>query len=273
MSGERADPVAGAVAYLRDRIAARPRVALVLGSGLGALADRVDAAAAVSYGEIPGFARSTVQGHRGRLVAGRLEGVGVLVFQGRYHAYEGHAGAELAVPVRTAAALGADTLIVTCAAGAVNPRYGPGDLMVLDDHINLMGLNPLVGPVRHGERRFPDMTRAYDPELRQLADEVARHQGIPVVHGVYAAFLGPSYETPAEIRVLERIGADAVGMSTVPEVIVARALDMRVLGIALLTNAAAGISAEPLDHEAVIMVGEEAADRFQRLVRGVLARL
>jgi purine-nucleoside phosphorylase len=263
--------VSRAAEYLEGRLERSPRVALILGSGLGALAEQVDDGVVVPYGDIPGFAPSTVAGHKGRLVAGRLEGVEVLAFQGRYHAYEGHDPAALATPVRTARALGADTLIVTCAAGGVNRAFGPGTLMLLTDHLNFMGRNPLVGPVRDGETRFPDMTEPYDRGLREVAAAVAREEGIEITEGVYAAVLGPSYETPAEIRMLERLGADAVGMSTVPEVIAARAGGMRVLGIALITNAAAGISGALLHHEEVIAAGVEAGERFQRLVRGVLA--
>lgn len=267
------DGVGRAVTHLQARLKAVPRVALVLGSGLGELADRVEDPLALPYAEIPGFAASTVAGHRGRLVAGRLAGVEVLAFQGRYHAYEGHDAAVLATPVRTARALGVEILVVTCAAGGVNRSFGPGTLMLLSDHLNLMGGNPLLGPVREGEVRFPDMTEPYDAELRRRARDVASAQGIHVEEGVYAAVLGPSYETPAEIRMLERLGADAVGMSTVPEVIVARAAGVRVLGIALISNAAAGISGELLDHEDVIAAGVEAADRFQALILGVLASL
>jgi purine-nucleoside phosphorylase len=233
----------------------------------------VEDAASVPYGDIPGFARPTVVGHAGRLVAGRLAGRNVVVFQGRYHAYEGHPVEQLAVPVRTAAALGARTLVVTCAAGGVNRLYGPGTLMIISDHLNLMGRNPLVGPTVEGEDRFPDMSAAYDPALRALALEVGRQEGIELVEGVYAAVLGPSYETPAEIRMLERMGADAVGMSTVPEVIAARAGRMKVMGIALITNAAAGLTGEPLDHGEVIAAGQAAAGRFERLVRGILGRI
>ncbi len=259
--------------YLESRMGRKPRVAMILGSGLGALADDIADAVSVDYADIPGFARSTVAGHRGRLVAGTLEGKDVLAFQGRYHAYEGHAAGQLAVPVRTARALGAHTLVVTCAAGGVNRLFGAGTLMLLDDHLNFMGRNPLVGPVHQGEARFPDMTAAYDPGLQQIALDVARDADIALSRGVYAAVLGPSYETPAEIRMLERLGADAVGMSTVPEVIAARAGGMRVVGIALITNPAAGISGAPLDHEEVIAAGAAAADRFQRLVRGLLRRI
>ena len=268
------DPVGAAVEYLRERLEGRaPSVALILGSGLGALADAVEDAVRVPYGEIPGFATTTVAGHAGQLVAGTLEGVDVVAYQGRYHAYEGHDPADLATPVRVAAGLGAGTLIVTCAAGGVTRRLGPGTLMRISDHINLMGRSPLVGPAREGEPRFPDMTDAYDPSLAERARAAAEELGIELAEGVYAAMLGPSYETPAEIRMLERLGADAVGMSTVPEVIAARAVGLRVLGIALITNAAAGVVAGPLDHAEVIAAGAEAAADFQRLVRGTLARL
>ncbi len=267
------EAVRRAAEFLEAEVGRKPRVALILGSGLGDLADALDAATAVDYGDIPGFARSTVVGHRGRLVAGRLEGKEVLAFQGRYHAYEGHPPEQLALPVRTAAALGAHTLLVTCAAGGVNRLFGPGTLMLLHDHLNLMGRNPLVGPVQDGEARFPDLTAAYDPALQELALDVARESDIALSRGVYAAVLGPSYETPAEIRMLERLGADAVGMSTVPEVITARAGGLRVLGLALITNPAAGISGIPLDHEEVIAAGKAAAERFQRLVRGIIRRI
>lgn len=266
------DPVRTAVEHISTLLDGPPSVAIILGSGLGGLADHVKDPVVVPYVDIPGFAPSTVAGHRGRLVAGRLEGRRVLVFQGRYHAYEGHEATQLAVPVRTAAGLGAGTLIVTCAAGGVNRLYGPGTLMLLSDHLNFMGRNPLVGPVRDGEERFPDMSRAYDPDLRALAREVGRHEGVELVEGIYAAVLGPSYETPAEIRTLERLGADAVGMSTVPEVIAARAAGMRVLGIALVTNAAAGLVDQPLHHREVVAAAAAAAERFERVVRGVVAR-
>lgn len=267
------DPVRAATEYLEERLETRPSVALILGSGLGGLAESVGDAVAVPYAEIPGFASTTVEGHAGRLVAGTLEGVDVVVFQGRYHAYEGHDPRDLATPVRTAAALGAGTLVVTCAAGGVARRLGPGTLMCITDHINLMGRNPLVGPAREGEPRFPDMTDAYDPALRERAGAAADKLGIELAEGVYAAMLGPSYETPAEITMLERLGADAVGMSTVPEVIAARAVGLRVLGVALITNAAAGVLEGSLDHDEVIAVGAAAAADFERLIRGTLTRL
>ena len=265
--------MAEAAAFLAGRIGAAPEVALVLGSGLGALAEAVEDAVVIPYEEVPGFAASTVVGHAGRLVAGRLEGRRVLAFQGRYHAYEGHPAPALAMPIRAAAAMGAGTLLVTCAAGGVNPERRPGDLMLIEDHLNLMGQNPLVGPVLPGEVRFPDMTRAYDRALMAEAEAVAAEEGIALSRGVYAALLGPSYETPAEVRMLATLGADAVGMSTVPEVIAAGAGGVRVLGIALITNVAAGISGAALTHDEVVAAGAEAAERFQRLVRGVIRRL
>lgn len=267
------DPVDAATEYLAGRLEHAPSVALVLGSGLGALADAVEDPVVAAYAEIPGFATTTVEGHAGRLVAGRLEGMDVVVLQGRYHAYEGHDPAALATPVRAAAALGAQTLIVTCAAGGVIRRLAPGTLMLITDHINLTGRNPLVGPTRAGEARFPDMTDAYDPALRERARAAAAEVGVELADGVYAAMLGPSYETPAEIRMLERLGAHAVGMSTVPEVIAARAAGLRVLGIALITNPAAGVAEGILDHEEVMAAGAAAGDSFNRLVRAILSRL
>lgn len=267
-----ANDVTAATQYVASRLRETPQVLVVLGSGLGALADDVADAVRIPYDEIPGFAAPTVQGHRGLLVAGRLEGVPCVVMQGRYHMYEGHAAADVVRPVRTAAALGARTLLVTCAAGGLNPRFRAGDLMLLDDHVNLMGHNPLIGPVDDSEPRFPDMSAPYDRDLQRLAREVARAEGVQLRRGVYCALTGPSYETPAEVRMLGRF-ADAVGMSTVPEVLVARSFGMRVLGIALITNPAAGLARGALDHAEVVAAGAEAADRFGRLVRGVLRGL
>jgi purine-nucleoside phosphorylase len=267
------DPARTAADHLSGLLPRPPAVALILGSGLGGLADRVDGAVSVPYTDIPGFAAPTVAGHRGRLVAGRLGGKDAVVFQGRYHVYEGHDLERVVLPVRTAAALGAHTLVVTAAAGGVNRLYGPGTLMLIGDHLNLTGRNPLLGPVRPGETRFPDMSRAYDPELRALALEVAARERIDLVEGVYTAVLGPSYETPAEIRMIERLGGDAVGMSTVPEVIAARAAGMRVLGVSLITNAAAGLGVGLLDHQEVMAAAEAAAERFERLIQRIVARL
>jgi purine-nucleoside phosphorylase len=253
-----------------DRV---PDVALILGSGLGALADEMQQATALPFADIPGFPKAAVAGHAGRLVIGTLEGVTCVALQGRFHLYEGHDAATVALPTRVMLGLGARTLIVTNAAGGVNRSFRAGDLMLIDDHINLMGSNPLVGPVVDGDTRFPDMSQPYDRALQQLAEEVALEARVRLVRGVYAAVLGPSYETPAEVRMLERIGADVVGMSTVPEVIVARAREVPVLGISLVSNAAAGISATPLSHKEVVEAGHEAQGRFAALLRGVLRRL
>ena len=263
----------GTVAYLRNKVSAKPRVMIVLGSGLGALGDQIEDAVRIPFGDIPGFAASAVEGHKGMFVAGRLDGVDVVAMQGRYHLYEGHAAEMAALPVRAMAALGAQTLIVSNAAGALNPAFPPGMLMIIDDHINLMWRNPLFGPVMNGEVRFPDMSRPYDAELQSLAEHVALDHHIAITRGVYVAVLGPSYETPAEIRMMRKLGGDAVGMSTVPEVIAARALGVRVLGISLITNAAAGVTGEPLSHHEVIEAGHEASGRFITLIRGVIRNL
>lgn len=261
------------LAFLRRRVTRRPRVMLILGSGLGALADDIEDAVRIPYAEIPGFPPATVAGHSGMLVAGTLEGAECVAMQGRFHLYEGHAPEVVAMPIRALAALGARTLIVTNAAGGLRRTFRPGDLMIIDDHINFTGRNPLAGPVVPGETRFPDMTEPYDRELQAIAERVAAELGVRVVRGVYCAVSGPSYETPAEIRMLQTIGADAVGMSTVPEVIVARALGIRVLGISLISNLAAGITPDPLSHEEVIAVAREAGPRFASLVRGALREI
>ena len=259
--------------FISKRLQARPSVMLVLGSGLGALADEMTDALRIPFGEVPGFAPSGVAGHKGNLVVGELEGIVCATLQGRFHMYEGHDAAAVAVPVRAMAALGARTLIISNAAGGVNPQFRAGELMIIKDHINLMFRNPLIGPVVSGDVRFPDMSTPYDEELQQLAERVARDQGIPIRRGVYLGALGPSYETPSEIRMFARMGADAIGMSTVPEVIAARAMGLRVLGISLISNAAAGLTGEPLTHDEVIQAGIDAAPRFAGLIRGVLRDL
>ncbi len=265
--------VQDAVAFLRARIDRVPRAMIVLGSGLGALGDEIENATRIPFAEIPGFPASAVEGHKGMFVAGGLAGVDVVALEGRFHLYEGHDARTAALPIRALAALGARILIVSNAAGALNPAFAPGTLMIIDDHINLMWRNPLVGPVRSGEVRFPDMSRPYDPQLQALAERIALEQRIAVARGVYLAVLGPSYETPAEIRMFRKLGGDAVGMSTIPEVIAARALGVRVLGISLITNAAAGATGEPLSHAEVIEAGREASGRFTTLVRGVIENL
>ena len=262
-----------AIDFVRSRDARVPHAALILGSGLGGLADEMQEAVAIPFREIPGFPHAAVAGHAGRLVIGVLEGVPCVALQGRFHLYEGHDGATVALPTRVMLGLGARTLVVTNAAGGINRTFRAGDLMLIDDHINLMGRNPLMGDVQDGDLRFPDMTTAYDRDLMLAAENVAAGEGMRLVRGVYAAVLGPSYETPAEIRMLERLGADAIGMSTVPEVIVARARGIPVLGISLISNLAAGISKAPLTHDEVMEAGAEARDRFTRLLRGVLRSL
>lgn len=251
----------------------RPRVAIVLGSGLGGLVDHVTDPIRIGYADIPGFHVPRVAGHRGEVVAGTLAEVPVLLQAGRFHMYEGHDAQAAALPVRVFAALGCDTLIVTNAAGGIRRSFLPGTLMVIADHLNLTGRSPLEGAVRPGEVRFPDMSVAYDAELRRLAHEAALTIGTTLEEGVYAGLLGPSYETPAEIRMLERLGADAVGMSTVMEVIAARARGMRVLGISLISNPAAGISAKPLDHADVMEAAEAAGGRLASVIEELLRRL
>lgn len=263
-----------AAATIRERLdVGAPAAAIILGSGLGGLAARLENPRAVAFADIPGFPSTTVVGHRGALIAGTVAGREVLALAGRFHLYEGHSATLAALPVRLCHALGARTLIVSNAAGGVRRTFHRGDLMLIHDHINLMSRNPLIGAVEPGDVRFPDMSAPYDPTLLALLQEVAADGGIPVVAGVYAGLLGPSYETPAEVRMLERLGADAVGMSTVPEVIAARARGMRVAGISCITNMAAGISAAPLDHAEVLETTSEVGERFERLVEGLVARL
>ena len=273
-----ADPRTAAIAAASDAVRARlgsavPRVAIVLGSGLGHLADAVVKPIRIPYADVPGFPATGVVGHKGELVAGTLEGVPVLVQSGRFHLYEGHPIETAALPVRVFARLGIRILVVTNAAGGIRPTFRPGTLMLIADHVNLMFRNPLIGPALEGEERFPDMSDPYDRELRQLARDVAREVRIGLEEGVYVGLLGPSYETPAEIRMLQRFGVDAVGMSTVPEVIVARARGMRCLGFSTITNLAAGISPTVLSHQEVLEVGRLVGDALGSIVKGVVARL
>ena len=261
------------VDFLRRRVRLQPRVMIVLGSGLGALGDEIEDPVRIPFDDIPGFAPSAVEGHKGMFVAGKLEGVDVVAMQGRFHLYEGHDAEMAAFPIRAMAALGARTLVVSNAAGAINPAFPAGMLMIIDDHINFMWQNPLIGPVIEKDDRFPDMSRPYDPELQAMAERVALENRIPVTRGVYLAVLGPSYETPAEIKMFRLLGGDAVGMSTIPEVIAARAMGIRVLGISLITNPAAGSTGTPLSHDEVIEAGQEASGRFIKLIRGVIRNL
>jgi purine-nucleoside phosphorylase len=250
----------------------KPRVAIVLGSGLGFLADEVVSPIPIPYSLIPGFPEPSVAGHKGELVAGTLERVPVIVQAGRFHLYEGHPAEVAALPTRVFAELGVEILIVTNAAGGVRRTFPGGTLMLIADHINLMGRNPLIGQLLPGEQRFPIMHEPYDGELRALARSVARDAGIRLEEGVYAALLGPSYETPTEVRMLERLGADAVGMSTVPEVLVARSRGLKCLGFSSITNPGAGLSAQPLSHEEVLEASKEIARGLSVVVKGVLRR-
>lgn len=246
-----------AVKVIVERCPLRPSIGLVLGSGLGAFAKTLEKAVRIPYGEIPHFPTSTVVGHQGELVLGHSQGVPVAVMAGRVHYYEGHPMAQVIFPVRVLGRLGVKALVLTNAAGSVNVNYKPGELMVIQDHINLMGTNPMIGPNedQFGQRFF-DMSEAYDPQLREIAEKACWKAGVPVRKGVYIAVTGPSFETPAEIRMARGMGADAVGMSTVPEVIAARHMGIRVLGISCITNMAAGVIKQKLDHREVLEVGE-----------------
>ena len=261
------------------RTALRPKIALVLGSGLGGFADSLTDPTCVPYADIPAFPRSTAIGHAGQMVIGHVNGghadaIPVAAMQGRVHLYEGYSPQEITFPIRVFARMGIRAVILTNAAGGINLSYSQGALVVIRDHINLQGSNPLVGPNddRFGVR-FPDMTHAYAKEYRQIAREEAAKLGIPQHEGVYAGLLGPSYETPAEIEYLRRIGADLVGMSTVAEVIAARHMQMKVLAISCVTNMAAGILDQPLSHAEVMETGERVKTTFEALLRAVLPRI
>ena len=272
------DDVTEAAGAIRAHTALQPSVGIILGSGLGDLAGEVQDATAIPYAEIPHFLRSTVHGHAGRLLIGTLENMPVVMMQGRFHFYEGYPLEAITLPVRVMHALGVGTLIVTNAAGGLNPAYRPGDFMLIRDHINLPGMtgaNPLMGPndERFGER-FPALAHAYDAELRQAArDAAAQYAGVTLHEGVYVMVSGPSYETGAELKFLRGIGGDAVGMSTAPEVVVARHVGMRVLGLSLITNSATGEDTEEVSHAEVLSTAEAARVRFAMLVRGILQRM
>lgn len=251
-----------------------PEVAIILGSGLGAFVESLSDCRSLSYAEIPGFPQSTVKGHAGQLVYGHCNGLPVLVMQGRFHFYEGYPTTEIVRPVRALIQLGVKTMVVTNAAGGVNKDLAPGDLMLIKDHMNFSGRNPLVGS-HHPEfgERFPDMSVAYDIAYQKLAHEVAASEKIELKEGVYSVLGGPSYETPAEVRALSLLGADAVGMSTVFEVIAARQMGAKILACSLITNHAAGIVDSPLSHQEVVEVGREASGRFVRWLTGVVSAL
>jgi purine-nucleoside phosphorylase len=263
-----------AAEYLRGKLPVIPRIAVVLGSGLGAFAEELDQRICLSYNQIPGWPESTAIGHAGKLVYGKIAGLHVLVMSGRAHLYEGYTAQEAAFGVRVLGRLGIKSLVVTNAAGGINEAYGRGALVLISDHINLQGTNPLVGP--NDETigpRFPDMSNAYCAHCRKTAKEVAAEMGIHLPEGVYAALLGPSYETPAEIRFLRTIGADLVGMSTVAEVIAANHMGMKVLAISCVTNMAAGILPGKISHDEVLETGFAVRATFLQLLRGLLPRL
>ena len=263
-----------AAAFIRSKTSVQPEIGLILGSGLGVLGDNLEDATTIDYADIPHFPVSTVEGHAGELVIGKLQGRAVALMRGRFHMYEGYEPERTALPVRVMKALGVTKLLVTNAAGGVNLGFSAGNLMLISDHLNLTGRNPLVG---HNDNalgvRFPDMSEAYSRRLRQLAKDTAAELGFSVQEGVYAGLLGPNYETPAEIRMLRAIGADAVGMSTVSEVIVARHSGIEVLGISCISNMAAGILDQPLSHEEVMETTELVKGQFISLVLNVLPKM
>jgi purine-nucleoside phosphorylase len=268
------DRVQAAAAAVRGKISRAPQVGLILGSGLGAFADRLGNPTKIEYGDIPHFPRSHVHGHAGRLVIGETQGVRCVAMQGRVHLYEGHSAETVAFPARVLVALGAKILIITNAAGGINPAWPPGTLMLIKDHIDMLRDHPLRGP--NDERfgpRFPDMTHAYAPELRKLVLEAADDADIALEQGVYVAMPGPTYETPAEVRMLQRMGADATGMSTVPEVVVARHMGARVIGISCITNQAAGITGQELSHAEVTETATRVRATFERLLETILSTL
>ena len=262
-----------AAAYIKEALG-QADIAVVLGSGLGDYVEALTDARMIPYSEIPGFPMSTVAGHAGELWAGMLHGKRVLMMRGRFHSYEGHPLNDVVLPIRAMARMGVKDVILTNAAGAVNVDFAPGDLMLITDFINFSGKNPLTGPnVDELGPRFPDMSRAYDKRLRAIAAEAALERGITLREGVYAWFNGPTYETPAEIRMARVLGADAVGMSTVPETIAAVHTGMRVLGVSCLTNMAAGILDAPLSHQEVVETGERVRGTFRELLDGVIEKL
>jgi purine-nucleoside phosphorylase len=263
-----------AAAYISNQTGIRPQIGLILGSGLGVLADLIEDAAVLHYNDIPHFPVSTVEGHAGEMLLGHISGKPVLLMKGRFHAYEGYGAETVSFPVRVMKELGVQTLIVTNAAGGINESYNVGDLMVIRDHINFTGRNPLLGPNDNALGvRFPDMSEAYSRRLRQLSHRVADSQGLKLQEGVYLGLLGPTYETPAEIRMFRILGGDAVGMSTVPEVIVARHAGMEVLGFSCISNMAAGILDQPLSHAEVMETTERVKPKFLKLVLGIIEQL
>jgi len=265
--------VSRGAAAVRSKIGDDIDTALILGSGLGSLVDHVADATSIPYRALPGFPPVVVPGHAGRFVAGTLGGRRVMLAAGRYHLYEGHSLETVALPTRVLHACGVRTLFVSNAAGGIDRTMRPGDLMIIEDHLNLMWRTPLAGPPRPEETRFPDMSAPYDPVLIRVLRDAALECGLPVASGVYAALIGHAYETPAEIRMLEKLGASAVGMSTVPEMLVARALGMRVAGVSCITNIASGMSSARLSHAEVLATAASAAAGFERLVTEFVQRV
>ncbi|WP_096270515.1 purine-nucleoside phosphorylase [Paucisalibacillus globulus] len=260
--------------FIKNKLTTKPELGLVLGSGLGVLAEEIENPVVIPYNQIPSFPESTVSGHKGQLVIGLLEGKQVLAMQGRFHFYEGYTMQQVTFPIRVMKELGIESIIVTNAAGGINENFKPGDLMLITDHINNMGTSPLIGP--NDEQlgaRFPDMSSAYDKEYLQLAREAAEALGLSVQSGVYVGNTGPAYETPAEIRMLRTWGGDAVGMSTVPEVMIANHAKMRVLGISCISNMAAGILDQPLTHDEVIETTDKVKQDFLRFVKKIIHTL
>lgn len=263
-----------ATAFIEKQLSKKPQVGLILGSGLGMLADEIEQPVKIKYDVIPGFPVSTVEGHAGQLVIGELEGVSVIAMQGRFHFYEGYGLDAVTFPVRVMKQLGVEKLFVTNAAGGVNEAFEPGNLMLITDHINNTGQNPLIGPNDNEQGvRFPDLSQAYDRNLQRLAKDVAKELSLDLKEGVYVWNTGPTYETPAEIKILQTVGGDAVGMSTVPEVIVARHVGLEVLGISCISNMAAGILDQPLNHEEVIETTEKVREDFLRFVKMILSKV
>ncbi|MDN4067426.1 purine-nucleoside phosphorylase [Paenibacillus vini] len=257
--------------YIRSKTKTTPKVGLILGSGLGVLADHIEEATSIPYHEIPYFPQSTVEGHAGELMIGTLNGTPVVLMKGRFHMYEGYGPELTAFPVRVMKELGVKTLLVTNAAGGINTSFQPGDLMLISDHINLTGTSPLIGQNDNElGPRFPDMSQAYSRRLRELARKTAEQNGVPLQEGVYVGLLGPSYETPAEIRMLRTLGGDAVGMSTVSEVIVARHAGLEVLGISCISNMASGILDQPLSHDEVMETTDRVREKFLSLVLAII---
>ena len=263
-----------ATRVIRARTTVEPRIAVVLGSGLGGFADDFEDAEGIPYQDIPGFMPSTAQGHAGRLVIGKIDGIPVLAMQGRLHYYEGYSLEEVTFPIRVFGLLGIKTVVLTNASGGINVGFTEGALMVISDHVNLMGVNPLRGP--NDERfgpRFPDMSAVYSPELQELVVDEAKAIGVEVRRGIYGGLAGPSYETPAEIHLLRNLGADAVGMSTVPEAIVARHMSLEVVGISCITNMAAGMGDEPINHDDVMAAGDRVRETLTELLRRVIGAI